>query len=263
MKQLDANTLVAYVDGELDLETARLVEQHLAEDADAQETARAFRDMATLVRAAHNHVMHEAVPDRLTDVILETPEIDAFTGAGIPEHLVNMILHAPESSAPMPVVASDRSSIIPPASIPLARRRSVAALAMAAAMGAVMLGGGFYAGQSRMSGNAGGAQQVNVISAVSDPAREAAFQEALETKKSEVAMVWSNPQTGVSGAIIPVKTFRRDDGSFCRAFRSVDTGAQPNQPNYGIACREPGPEGRWVKKVEAVAGPDSMPALRY
>ncbi|MCK5623155.1 MAG: hypothetical protein KAJ11_12750, partial [Alphaproteobacteria bacterium] len=65
MKQLDANTLVAYVDGELDTESAALVEALLAEDAEAREVAEMLRYSASLIRAAHSHVLHEAVPERL------------------------------------------------------------------------------------------------------------------------------------------------------------------------------------------------------
>ena len=96
-----------------------------------------------------------------------------------------------------------------------------------------------------------------------DPWREAAFQKALETKKSEAAVIWANPENGRSGAIVPVKTYRRDDGTFCRAFRTVDTGAAPDQPNYGVACREPGEEGRWIKTVEAIAAPGAGGKLEF
>ncbi len=91
------------------------------------------------------------------------------------------------------------------------------------------------------------------VSAMNDPWREAALQEALETKKSETALIWENPENGRGGAIVPVKTYRRDDGTYCRAFRTVDTGVAPGQPDYGVACREPGETGRWIKKVEAIS----------
>lgn len=259
MKQLDANTLVAYVDGELDLESVSQVERALVDDAEAQETVRLLRETTVLVHAAHNHVIHEAVPDRLIDLIEDASEDGGADG--VPERLVNMILEAPESrSAEIGMPA--RPAMV----IPMSRRRSVAAMAMAAAVSAVMLGS-FYAGQSGiLTGNTGsdGINQIRAVSAMNDPFREAAFQEALENKKSQEALVWDNPETGSGGAIIPVKTYRRDDGTFCRAFRTVDTAARPTQPNHGVACRDPGPEGRWIKTVEAIAGgPGGKPDLRY
>lgn len=267
MKQLDASTLVAYVDGELDTESATFVEQLLAEDAEASRTAELLRDSALLIRAAHNHVIHETVPEHLVDTVLMAVETDAGSADAVSEHLLNMILDAPESdpaqTAPAAARGGDRESIIPP--ISLARRRSVAAVAMAATFAAFMLGGGFLLGQYQTGAfqQIAGGQQVKVVAAMDDPWREAAFQQALETKKSEAAVVWTNPENGFGGAVIPIKTYRREDGTFCRAFRTMETNSGPEQPNYGVACREPGPQGRWVKTVEAVAAPGSVPKLSF
>lgn len=260
MKQLDANTLVAYVDGELDLESAIQVERLLAEDADAQNTVRIFQETAVLVRAAHASLAYEPVPDCLVDVVSDAPETGMPSADTIPERLVNMILDAPEARP-----ANSDGDTRPIARIAPARRRSVAAIAMAAAVSAVMLGS-FYAGQMRMTAlqeRSNDATQASAISAINNPWREAAFQEALENKRSQEAVVWENPETGIGGAVIPVKTYRRADGTFCRAFRTVDTQARPTQPNFGVACREAGPEGRWIKTVEAIAAPGNKPELRY
>lgn len=264
MKQLDANTLVAYVDGELDTESAALVESLLAEDAEAREVTGMLRDSASLIRAAHNPVLHEAVPEKLLDVFEAAPLADELSGEIVPSHLVNMILDAPddgtETSAPSVIKSAQNTAPV----ISLARRRSVAAFATAAVFAAVMVGGGMMFQKYTSTLNQGEiAHQVRVISAMDDPWREAAFQKALETKKSEAAVIWANPENGLSGAIVPVKTYRRDDGTFCRAFRTVDTGAAPDQPNYGVACREPGEEGRWVKTVEAIAAPGAAGKLGF
>lgn len=259
MKQLVANTLVAYVDGELDPEAASQVERVLAEDAEARQTVAVLRETAVLVRGAHAHILHETVPDRLVDVIGDTPDAESHAGDEVPERLVNMILDAPESNADDRRDESRSSTVIP-----LARRRSVAAVAAAAAFGAVMLGS-FYAGHyGALTGtSAERVEQARAVAAMNDPFREAAFQNALENKKSQEAVVWENPESGVGGAIIPVKTYRRTDGTFCRVFRTVDTAARPTQPNVGMACREAGQEGRWIKTVEAVAGPDGPARLKY
>jgi len=266
MKQLDANTLVAYVDGELDIESALQVESLLAEDSEAREIADMLRDSAALVRAAHSHVLHEAVPDRLLDIFDRAPVTDELGGDIVPPYLVNMILDAPEDGrdTAAPVLAEATKQTVPAPAISLARRRSIAASATAALFAAVMVGGGMTF-QKYMTGvnQAGLTHQAKTLAAMDDPWREAAFQEALETKKSEAALIWANPENGSSGAIVPVKTYRRDDGTFCRAFRTVDTGAAPNQPNYGVACREAGEDGRWVKTVEAISTPGADGKLQF
>lgn len=266
MKQLDANTLVAYVDGELDIEAALQVETLLAKDPEAREVTEMLRNSASLVRAAHSHVLHEAVPDRLLDSFDAAAVADELNGDIVPPYLVNMILDAPEGGgeSTTPVLAKASMQAAPAPAISLARRRSIAAFATAALFAAVMVGGGMTF-QKYMSGTnrVDLAQQAKTIAAMDDPWREAAFQEALETKKSEAALIWANPENGRSGAIVPVKTYRRDDGTFCRAFRTVDTGAAPDQPNYGVACREAGEDGRWVKTVEAISMPGAGGKLQF
>jgi len=267
MKQLDANTLVAYVDGELDAESATVVETLLAEDAEASRTVRALQEGALLVRAAHNHVIYETLPERLVDTVMMAVESETHSAETVvPQHLVDMILDAPEGAEAKaePAERAGRKADAGAEIIPIARRRSVAALATAAAFAAVMLGGGFLLGQYRVGDfGASNAQRVTIASAMNNPWREAAFQEALETKTSDTAVIWTNPETGYGGAIIPVKTYRRADGTFCRAFRTVETMNAPQQPNYGVACRERGPEGRWIKAVEAVANAGSVPKLSF
>ena len=269
MKHLDANTLVAYVDGELDSESARVVEARLAQDAEAVRTVRALHDGALLIKAAHNDVIHETVPDRLIDTVMMAVESESATAEPIvPQHLVNMILDAPEGAETAAELTMDDRTPAgsrAPMVVSLARRRSVAAFASAAAFAAVMLGGGFLLGQYQTSEvrQAANQQRVSVASAINNPWREAAFQDALETKRSETAVVWTNPETGNGGAIIPVKTYRREDGTFCRAFRTVDTNSGPDHPNYGVACREQGPQGRWIKTIEAVAEVGTVPKLSF
>ncbi len=249
MKQLDANTLVAYVDGELDRESAALVEEQLADDAEARETARTLRNCAAMVRAAHSHVIHEVVPDRLVDAIQEAPEYvmrPAAVAAGDSD-LFEMIMNAPETAVPANQAGAESHTV------PLSRRRSVAAMAMAATFAALMLGGGFYAGKTQMAEQVALMQQTGVISAMDNPRREAALQEALETKRSLKEFVgWSSPETGRSGKIVPVRTYRREDGTFCREYRVEESHPLPDRPNYGIACRTEG--GEWIKQLQVITG---------
>lgn len=255
MKQLDANTLVAYVDGELDQETAELVEQQLVDDPKAVETVRELSDCAAIVYAAHNHVIHETVPDRLIDTILEAPVTADYADGNAEDtgdsRLVEMILNTPETGDSTTPEKDKRANSV----ISLSRRRSIAAVAMAASFAALMLGGGYYVRDSQLGGaELMAAQQIRAIAAVDDPIREAAFQEALETKRSLREYVsWSSPMSGRSGRIVPVKSYRREDGSFCREYRLEESHMLPNSPNFGVACRSE--NGSWVKQFQVIAGP--------
>ncbi len=69
MEPFELSTLMAYADGELDADTAREVEAHLAGSAEDRATVRAFRRSAALARAALNEPLTEAVPERLVAAV--------------------------------------------------------------------------------------------------------------------------------------------------------------------------------------------------
>lgn len=70
--RLDDNLLLAYVDGELDAETAREVEAGLAVDEEARRTVSLFRESSVVLRTALNDTVHEPVPARLTETLLQS-----------------------------------------------------------------------------------------------------------------------------------------------------------------------------------------------
>lgn len=65
MTNIDDTTLLAYVDGELDAETARAVEQSLRDDPRMAREVRRLRESATLIRAAVNEPVHGPAPRSL------------------------------------------------------------------------------------------------------------------------------------------------------------------------------------------------------
>lgn len=69
MSELDENTLVAYVDGELDAASAREVEQALENSPVARNTVAKLRASAALVRAAFADALHEPPPPRLVAML--------------------------------------------------------------------------------------------------------------------------------------------------------------------------------------------------
>lgn len=72
-------------------------------------------------------------------------------------------------------------------------------------------------------------------------ANEAA-QRALETAPSGKAVAWTNPDSGHSGAITPVRTYE-SNGRYCREYQqTVTIGGRPEN-SFGTACRQP--DGSW------------------
>lgn len=119
MPRVDDVMLMAYVDGEVDAASAREIERAIASDPAIAARARAFRDSATLTRAAYADALHEPVPDRL---------IAALGAVG-----------APTTSAPNVVTLSRPSR---PA-------KQLVGWAMAASLAALVIGGagGVYYGK--------------------------------------------------------------------------------------------------------------------
>lgn len=119
MPRVDDVMLMAYVDGEVDATSAREIERAIASDPAIAARARAFRDSATLTRAAYADALHEPVPDRL---------IAALGGVG-----------APAAAAATNVVALPRKS---------RSARQIVGWAMAASLAALVVGyGGVYYGK--------------------------------------------------------------------------------------------------------------------
>src|SRR5262245_16346824 len=69
-----------------------------------------------------------------------------------------------------------------------------------------------------------------------------AAQRALETAPSGKAVAWTNPDSGHSGTVTPVRTYE-SNGNFCREFQqTVTIGGKPEN-SFGTACRQP--DGSW------------------
>lgn len=73
MSKLDDETLLAYVDGQLDAQRTAEVEAHLARDPEARETVRVFRESAALLQGRFDGPSREPVPERLLDTVRDAP----------------------------------------------------------------------------------------------------------------------------------------------------------------------------------------------
>ncbi len=81
MTRIDDVMLMAYVDGEVDADTARQIEHAINSDAGVAERARMFRESASLLRGAYADALHEKVPDRL---------LTTLNAAAKPVNVVNL-----------------------------------------------------------------------------------------------------------------------------------------------------------------------------
>src|SRR5690349_5535846 len=65
MTTVDDVMLMAYVDGEVDVATARQIEQAIGANPDLAARAKMFRESGALLRGAYSEPLHEEVPQRL------------------------------------------------------------------------------------------------------------------------------------------------------------------------------------------------------
>ena len=72
---------------------------------------------------------------------------------------------------------------------------------------------------------------------------ERTTQASLEHVESGQTSTWSNPDSGHSGSVTPVKTYQTNAGQYCREYQqTISVGGQEEQA-YGTACRQP--DGSW------------------
>lgn len=201
MTKLDEETLMAYVDGELDPGHAAEIEALLAEDAEARATVQMFRDSAAALRGAFDPILREPVPERLL-----------------------VAVNAPPAGKVHDIRLARRGA--------WSRFLPQTAWAQAAAVALLVgTGAGYLTAQWRSS-----ALEPIVWVATADPL----LNEALETTASGATFARREPGAEVSRDILPLLTFRDEGGRFCREFESSFVVAEDRQISYGVACREQG-----------------------
>ncbi len=86
-------------------------------------------------------------------------------------------------------------------------------------------------------------QTSGTLAAPEQQAMSDTFQNSMEYNQTNQASDWVNPDTGRSGAVVPIKTFTNDQGQPCREFTSTITIGGKAEQGYGTACRQP--DGTW------------------
>lgn len=127
------------------------------------------------------------------------------------------------------------------------RRRAGPRFALAAALALAVVGSvaGYLAGEYRLRGE---------LAAIA--AREAedqrllagAIEKALENTPSGEKVAWQNPDSGVYGEVVPVRTYRSKSNHWCREYLAMKVSGGTQQKSRAIACRAT--DGDWVKVEE-------------
>ncbi|WP_353621276.1 RT0821/Lpp0805 family surface protein [Labrenzia sp. R4_1] len=74
---------------------------------------------------------------------------------------------------------------------------------------------------------------------------EATFQNALEKSLSGKTSSWRNQETGASGSVTPVRTWKTRSGVYCRAYReNILLASGTRRQDNGTACRNK--SGKWL-----------------
>src|SRR5215472_810894 len=108
--------------------------------------------------------------------------------------------------------------------------------------GAAAGGGGTAIAASVIGGALVGGLAGNLLDQRDRRLADEAAQRAFETAPSGKAVAWTNPDSGHSGTITPVRTYE-SNGRYCREFQqTVTIGGRPEN-SFGTACRQP--DGAW------------------
>jgi len=213
--QIDLETLVAYADGQLNTNEVRRVETVLARDAEARKTVRQLRESAALLRAAFNEPINEPVPARILEAINSTVAEQA------------VVTHGPG-------------------------RRSLHhwSPALAASVAALLLGlgGSYFLADYRVGQEL---SRIELVRLADKQVKEAALYEALEKNISGRTVAWENPDSGRSGSITPVRTFKNRQGQWCREYAASEALGNDQDSRRAIACRQP--EGIWNTRMVLIS----------
>lgn len=214
--QIDLETLVSYSDGQLSAKEVQRVEAALASNPEARETLRQLRESAALLRAAFNQPINEPVPARIVEAINSTGAKQAVVTRG-----------------------SGRGAL----------HRWFPALAASIAALLLGLGGSFFLTDYRVGQEL---SRIELVRLADKQAKEAALFKALEKNISGQVVAWENPDSGRSGSVTPVRTFKNRQGQWCREYAASEVQGLDRESRRAIACRQP--EGIWKTRMVLFVG---------
>lgn len=199
MEDINSDMLMAYVDGELDSESASAVEAHLEKSPDARAAVAMYRETAGALRSAILPIGHTPVPDRLVDSIRSASA-----------HIVP-VRRLSQHGWP----------------------RMVAAMAAGLVLVLLGSGGGFLAAEHRITALE---TERALQRQAAERYRQDAVQNALTTLISGKSMTWRSDGT-VNGRIVPIRTYKNRKGQYCREYREEFMDERGLSVRYAVACR--------------------------
>lgn len=199
MKPSDLETLIAYLDDELDAGDRAAMQARIEVNAGLAQALEALRGNDALLVRALQQAEEEAGGDGLSRKV---------------ETLIAETMPARALRARRPLW--------------FAVAASVAALALGIGLGTVISGQRFEARLSRLeAARASDARAIQHVVA-----------DALEKHLSGQAVHWRSRETGRRVTVTPVRTYRAESGRWCREFTREIEGAGRHEVLRGIACRD-------------------------
>lgn len=213
--EIERERLAAYLDGELDADEVRAIEEALAASPSLRKALREMREADGLLRAAFSKPLREPAPERLVETVSR------------------------EFSARRDAATGGRGGGASPARYALPIAASLAVLLIG-------LGSGYFSARFRVESEIA---RIQALRAEDRSLVEKTVNQVLETKVSGTAVEWRNPDSGSHGTVTPVRTYRSESGKWCREYTLITvTRDGARQSRRAIACREP--DGRWKKRAE-------------
>jgi surface antigen len=209
----DFDRLMAYCDGELDAAAIAEVEALLARDPAARRTVQSLREVDGLCRAALHAPQREAVPPRLTAAVEAGFAARNRGGGGAGRH------------------ATMRWAL------PLAASIAVAVLGAS---------GAYYGAQYQVDR---ALARMEAARAEDQKTLAAAVSRALEGVPSGQAVDWRNPDTGTSGTVRPVRTYKSKSDHWCREYEETILRDGTVEHRRGLACREGNGDWRRLQTI--------------
>lgn len=216
-KRIEFDTLVAFADGELSGAEHARVEAQIAADPATAKIVADLRDGTMLLRSAYDE-----------PAILQVPE-------DLQSSIEGLIASAPDGRSPTTTgKAIARAAWFRPTRFAV----SFALMLLAAA-------GGYLLAEWRFE------QKLAELDAVRKQdlmLLEQAIGQALEKHLSGQVVEWRNPNSGSRGQVVPVRTFKSEQGQWCREYREALMSEGGEEVRYGIACRNAG--GEWRTRLQ-------------